>query len=236
MYADWFGLALGMPLAPVVPEISEQFLLFCIHRDGRLALTQTPAHAAVDVAELGVAVGMVGGYLPFAILYLVPYLMGLTASELVESLAVLPLAVVPLAFAWAILRYKLWDLGLIVRDTISSTLTLLLGVVGFSLVHLGITRGLPQDLTLARNLLSFVAGLTIAGLLVPTRHGIASALERFQYRGSFGKRRAPVGQPRCRRLMPPAPFSWQLAPARSRSVRPRRQARAWWCAHHSNHR
>lgn len=137
-----------------------------------------------------IAAGVGGAYVPFAALYLAPHLLGMRTPELIETLAVIPLAVAPLAFSYAILRYKLWDLGVIVRDTISSTLTLLLGVVGFSLVHLAISRGLPQDLTLARNLLSFVAGLTIAGLLVPARRGIAATLERFQYRGVFGKRRA----------------------------------------------
>src|SRR6185295_17693456 len=46
---------------------------------------------------------------------------------------------------------------------------------------------------LARNLLSFVSGLGIAGLLLPTRGAISSALERLQYRDNFGKRRALVG-------------------------------------------
>ncbi len=45
-------------------------------------------------------------------------------------------------------------------------------------------------MTLARSLLTFAAGLGIAGLLVPTRTRISSLLERLQYRGTFGKRRA----------------------------------------------
>jgi len=73
---------------------------------------------------------------------------------------------------------------------ISATVTLLLGIIGFSLVNLAIDRGVPQELSLARNLLSFAAGLAIAGLLVPTRRSIAGTLERFHYRRSFGKRRA----------------------------------------------
>lgn len=134
--------------------------------------------------------GLAGGYLPFAAFYVAPHLVGYRSPELLESMAVIPLALVPISFAWAILRFKLWDIEVIVRDTISSTLTLLLGVVGFSLVHLAITRGLPEDLPLARNVLSFGAGLSIAALLVPARRGIASTLERLQYGGTFGRRRA----------------------------------------------
>jgi PAS domain S-box-containing protein len=137
-----------------------------------------------------VAVGLAGGYLPFLLLHGLPFLLGFQGPELVRAMAVLPLAVVPLTFAYAILRYKLWDVEVLVRDTISLTLTLLLGLIGFSLVNLEINRGVSQELTLARNLLSFAAGLGIAGLLVPTRTGISAALERLQYRGRFGKRRA----------------------------------------------
>lgn len=137
-----------------------------------------------------IAAGMAGGYAPFFVLYGLPWVLGLPRPELATTLAVLPLALVPLAFAWAILRYKLWDIEVVVRDTIATTSTLMLGIIGFSLINLGITRGVPQDLPVARNFLSFAAGLAIAGLLVPTRRGISSSLERMQYRGTFGKRQA----------------------------------------------
>jgi len=134
-----------------------------------------------------------GGYLPFLLLYVVPMALGLSRPPLLSLVAVLPLGLVPVAFAYAILRYKLWDIEVIARDVVSATLTLLLGVLGFSLVNLAITRGISPELPLARNLLSFAAGLGIAGLLVPTRHTLSAAIERLQYRGTFGKRRALLG-------------------------------------------
>ena len=140
-----------------------------------------------------VTFGLAGGYLPFFVFYGLPAVLGLRWPEPAAALAVLPLALVPVAFAYAILRYKLWDIEVIVRDVASSTLTLLLGIIGFSLVNLAIVRGVPQDFSVARNLLSFASGLGIAGLLVPTRRTIASSLERLQYRGNFGKRRALSG-------------------------------------------
>jgi signal transduction histidine kinase len=139
------------------------------------------------------AYGVGAGYAPFLALYLLPYALELRAPELLTSAAVLPLALVPLTFAYAILRYKLWDIEVIARDTISWTLTLLLGLIGFSLVNLAINRGISEELSLARNLLSFVAGLGIAGLLVPARGAISSTLERLQYRDTFGKRKALAG-------------------------------------------
>jgi len=140
-----------------------------------------------------VVFGMAGGYLPFFVLSVTPLLLGLRRPPFLDVVAVAPLALVPVAFAYAILRYKLWDIEVIVRDTISATLTLLLGIIGFSLVNLAIVRGVPQDLAVARNLLSFTAGLGIASLLVPTRRTLSSALERLHYRSTFGKRRALSG-------------------------------------------
>ena len=139
-----------------------------------------------------VAIGMLGGYLPFVAFYAVPFLLGAQWPELAVSAAVLPLLLVPVTFAYAILRYKLWDIEVMVRDAISYTLTLLLGVIGFSLANLAINRGLPQDLPLLRNVLVFLAGLSIAGVLVPARRGISGGLERLQYGGRLNKRRALV--------------------------------------------
>jgi signal transduction histidine kinase len=137
-----------------------------------------------------IAVGLAGGLLPFAGLYLLPWVVGVSWPEPVTAAAVAPLALVPLTFSWAILRYKLWDLGIIVRDAVATALTLVLGVAGFSLVQLVLSRGLPPEMAGARLVLSFVGGLAIAGLLLPARRGIATGLERLQYRDTFRKRRA----------------------------------------------
>ena len=139
-----------------------------------------------------IAVGMAGGYLPFVLFYLAPRAVGWQGPELAVAAAVVPLGLVPLTFAYAILRYKLWDIEVVLRDTVSYTLTLLLGVIGFSLANLAIVRGVPQESLLLRNLLVFAAGLGIAAVLVPAKRGISNGLQRIQYGGSYGKRRALV--------------------------------------------
>ena len=137
-----------------------------------------------------IAIGMAGGYLPFLGLYVLPLTLGMALHQGLTSAAVLPLALVPLTFAYAILRYKLWDIGVIVRDTMTLGLTVLVGVVGFSLANLLVTRLVPEDLSAARTLVTFLSGLAIAGLLVPTKNSIGGSLERLHYRGTFSKRRA----------------------------------------------
>ncbi len=137
-----------------------------------------------------IAIGMVGGYLPFLGLYVLPQMVGLSLPSPVTAAAVLPLSLVPLTFAYAILRYKLWDIGVIVRSTLTASLTVLIGVIGFSIVNVTINRLVPDDLALGRNLLTFASGLIIAGTLLPTRRALSGSLERLQYRGTWGRRRA----------------------------------------------
>jgi len=136
------------------------------------------------------ALGLAGGYLPFLGLYLLPRTLGNEPGSLQNALAVMPLALVPLTFAYAILRYRLWDIGALVRSSVSLTLTVLVGVIGFSLASLVVTRVVPEDLQTARTMLSFVSGLTIAGLMIPTRRRLDRSLERIQYGSTFRQRRS----------------------------------------------
>ena len=83
-----------------------------------------------------IALGMAGGYVPFVALYLIPWWLGLEGPQAIEVLAVLPLAVVPLTFAYAILRFRLWDISVIARDVATYGLTILFGLAGFSFLRL----------------------------------------------------------------------------------------------------
>ena len=137
-----------------------------------------------------IAVGLGAGYVPFLLLYVLPYSFGLSLSGGITAAAVVPLGVVPLTFAWAILRYRLWDIAVVVRETTSTALTVILAGGAFALAHLAVSRGLPGDLGVVRDLLSFATGAVIAGMLVPTRRRLGSALERLHYGGATAKRRA----------------------------------------------
>jgi signal transduction histidine kinase len=141
---------------------------------------------------LWLLVGMTCGYAPFFALYGLPHLAGIRLPELASAAAVLPLLSVPLAFAYAILRFRLWDLGLIVRNGLSYTLTLVAGLSSFSLVDLAIRRNVPESLDFTRDLLTFFGGLLIVGLVVPAHRGIHGALERLQYGRAFGRRRGLI--------------------------------------------
>ncbi len=143
-----------------------------------------------------ILLGLLGGYVPFLLLSALPWILGLSWPAWTSVAGVLPLALVPLAFAWAILKYKLLDIGVILRDSISYSLTVLIGLFGFSLINVAIRQGLAEDLSLARNFLTFAAGIAIAGVLAPTRSAISGSLDRLQLGGHLGPRRelASLGQ------------------------------------------
>ncbi|MBZ0111868.1 MAG: PAS domain S-box protein [Thermoanaerobaculia bacterium] len=140
-----------------------------------------------------IAAGLGAGYLPFLLLYVVPWALDLRWPTWTTLAAVVPLSLVPLAFAWAIFRFRLWDVEVLLRQAASYAVTSILGVVSFSLVHLGLSRGIPDESLLTRNLLTFAAGLLIAGVLVPTERGVRSSLERLQSGTAFKRRRALAG-------------------------------------------
>jgi hypothetical protein len=142
---------------------------------------------------LWLVVGTAAGYAPFLLGYGVPYIAGLRPGETAATLAVLPLAFVPVAFGWAVLRYRLWDLGLIVRNGAAHVLALIVGVGAFALLDLALRRAIPDDASLTRDLATFFGGLAIVGLVIPAHRRIHGALERLQYGSAFRRRRGLGG-------------------------------------------
>ena len=190
------------PVSPGRIQMVERLeLLFLVGSALVAALTllvrfaQKPAWESRRQAQW-ILLGLVGGYTPFLAIVVLPWVFGLAWPSWATVLGVLPLGLVPLAFAWAILKYKLLDIGVVLRDSISYSLTVLIGLFGFSLINMAIRQGVAEDLSLARNFLTFAAGIVIAGVLAPTRGAITSSLERLQFRGSIGPRRdlANLGQ------------------------------------------
>jgi PAS domain S-box-containing protein len=75
---------------------------------------------------------------PFTVLYAIPYLFGLPVPTLLAKFVLLFLALLPLTFSWAIVRYRLMDVDLIFKRGVTYTLATAAIVGGyFGLVALG---------------------------------------------------------------------------------------------------
>ncbi len=66
--------------------------------------------------------GSVLSVVPFSLFYVLPYLLDRGTPDLVRNLAIVSLVILPLTFAWAIVRYRLMDVDLIFKRGVTYTL------------------------------------------------------------------------------------------------------------------
>jgi two-component system, NtrC family, sensor kinase len=134
--------------------------------------------------------GVVAGIVPFLCGYVVPYLAGATMRPWM-NLWVLSLALVPLGFGYAIIRYRLMDVDIMFQRGLAYTAATA-GVVGvyFALVaaiglmfHTAWTTG-PAGVLLAI--------VSAAFLFEPLRDWVQERLDRFFYRDRLDYRRTLV--------------------------------------------
>jgi two-component system NtrC family sensor kinase len=169
-------LAFGLAGAAVLARIAR---LLARHRD------DAQSHKQIRWIGLGVTVGLT----PFLVLSVLPRVLGI-ATPWLSSLAVVPLVFVPLAFAYAILRWRLWDVEIFVREAVATTASVLLGGMTFLLLNALLDRTLQTMAESGKNVIAFGSGLVLASMLVPVKKRLSDVLERFQYHETFRARRA----------------------------------------------
>ena len=134
--------------------------------------------------------GMAMGFLPFLATYLVPFLVSGSVSSVYATISIIPLAFIPLAFALSILKYKLWDVEVVIKETLAYAVTFVFGMIAFSTINLVLSHVIEEGAAMERNFLAFTSGLLIAGVLIPVKGRVESVIERVLYRDSYRHRRA----------------------------------------------
>ncbi len=137
------------------------------------------------------ATGTLWGVLPFAVFYLVPYVSGQVPGPN-QSLAVFSLGLIPLTFAYAVVKFRLMDVDVILRRGIAyslATATLLAVFYGLALLLGGMAEMPLRELTPAAWVLSVI---TAALLFQPLRGWIQTKLEERLYRERYDYRRTLV--------------------------------------------
>jgi PAS domain S-box-containing protein len=128
--------------------------------------------------------GAVLGILPFTLLYVVPYSMGVTPNGIMKF-AVLSLPLIPITWAYAILRYRLMDVDIIFQQGYVYTLAALavLGVCYGLLFSFGKVEDLPPAAVV-------VLILIATFIFQPIRNWLQENLDRYVfYRESYDYRR-----------------------------------------------
>jgi two-component system, NtrC family, sensor kinase len=132
------------------------------------------------------------GAVPFALGYALPYALGIPPSLPMELSAV-PLSLIPLAFASAIVRYRLMDVEVIVKRTLvySAALAAILGI--YVLLLRFAAETVSGDAGQHSRVLALLATLVVVLLASPVKNAIQHALDRAFYRDRYDYRRALVG-------------------------------------------
>ncbi len=135
--------------------------------------------------------GTAFGVLPFAVFYTLPFALGVEPSLPMELLAI-PLAFIPLAFASAIVRYRLMDVEVILKRLLIYT-AVVAAIAGIYLVILRTSSGLFfQTEDEHRWLIAFLATVIVVLLAKPVKDAVQSAIDRAFYRDRYDYRRALV--------------------------------------------
>jgi PAS domain S-box-containing protein len=148
--------------------------------------------AEVEKQLRWIGLGVTVGLAPFLLLAVLPRAIGWDLP-LLSSLAVIPLVFLPLSFAYAILKWRLWDVEIFVREAVATTASVLLGAMTFVLVNTLLDRTLGQIASSGKNIIAFGSGLALASLLVPVKKRLTDVLEKIQYHDTYRARRALLG-------------------------------------------
>lgn len=135
--------------------------------------------------------GAVMGGLPFALGYALPWSLGFEPKGM--HLTAIPLGLIPLAFASAIVRYRLRDVEVIVKRGLVYT-SVVLAMAGIYLVlerlaSLVFLQGSSQH----NSVIALLATAVVVLLARPLRDAIQAMLDRVYYRDRYDYRRALVG-------------------------------------------
>ncbi len=131
------------------------------------------------------------GALPFVLGYAVPFALGLTPSLTME-LSAIPLGFIPLAFASAIVRYRLMDVEVILKRLLVYTAALA-AIAAIYVVILRTSSGyLIQTEDEHRWLIAFLATVIVLLLAKPVKDAVQSTIDRAFYRDRYDYRRALV--------------------------------------------
>lgn len=129
---------------------------------------------------------------PFALGYALPHAVGFKLPAALELLAI-PLCVVPLAFASAIVRYRLMDVEVIVKRSLmyAAMAAAILMIYAILLQAVGLL--FRDDLHPHNTIIAMLATLVMVLLAPPVKSAIQNALDRAFYRDRYDYRRALVG-------------------------------------------
>jgi two-component system NtrC family sensor kinase len=134
--------------------------------------------------------GALAGILPFLLLYVVPYFMGIVPRPWMNISAVF-LVLIPLCFGYAIIRYRLMDVDIIFKRGLAYTAASG-GVVAVYIAFVALVGALFHTAMPSGMMGGIIAVVVAAFLFQPFRDWIQARLDRFFYRDRLDYRRTLI--------------------------------------------
>src|ERR1700689_5397112 len=134
--------------------------------------------------------GTFAGSLPFLLFYIVPYVMGIVPAPWMK-LSVFSLALIPLCFGYAIIRYRLMDVDIIFKRGLAYTFATaaVVGIYFAGIALIGETFHTRWPTGPAGGVIAIVVA---AFLFEPVRGWVQTRLDRFFYRDRLNYRRTLI--------------------------------------------
>jgi PAS domain S-box-containing protein len=192
------------PILPVlrrVPSLSESFvggfykLSFLHFITGLLASvlflvrTWIRARSAIVRQQMKWVIwGSILAVTPFTLLYAIGFLLGAQTDPGLTDAAIIPLILIPLAFGYSVVRYRLMDVELVVRRVFVYVLTtlaiaLMVGVIVYvaGLYALGGDQGFTSGEITLRVVIAIVAMAAIVMIAAPVKNFLQERIDRLFY-------------------------------------------------------
>jgi two-component system NtrC family sensor kinase len=136
--------------------------------------------------------GTLFGGVPFAVGYALPFALG-ARPTLAMQLTAIPLGLIPLAFASALVRYRLMDVEVIVKRMLiyAVAVSAILAIYAVLLRVAGAV--FLEDSHKYNMVIAMLATLVVVLLARPVKNGIQNIIDRAFYRDRYDYRRALVG-------------------------------------------
>jgi two-component system NtrC family sensor kinase len=134
-----------------------------------------------------ISYGTLAGFLPFSLIYIIPTLLGARESFAMDA-SMLFLGFIPLSMGYALVRYRLFDVEVIVRRGAAYFISSALLLAVYLLFVLVLSRVLQWIAPQANFMAICLAALVIALLFAPLRNAVQLRLDRLFYRDQFEDR------------------------------------------------
>ena len=135
--------------------------------------------------------GAILGGLPFTLGYAVPYALGFDPVGWLDFTAI-PLGLIPLAFASAIVRYRLHDVEVIVKRGLVYTAAVAAMIAIYLVLERLASEVFLEESDGHNSIIALLATAVVVLLATPVKNWIQTMLDRAHYRDRFDYRRALV--------------------------------------------